>query len=223
MSKTKITPLYAETRILLSLFAIGEDRISPSDFVPKGDKYQQALVDLVEDNCLSETLKGKRYKKYSLLSEGKEKLIQNLANEELSFFSSLGPKTTNGLLKVFRELVSDETISNGGSKDITQNGTHHNGNEHSITSYEAFTSVALDVYEQLNADFQCEDLVPIYRIRRTIGGQVSRTKFNEWLLKMQANDKLQLIGGEMPELTPEKAEDSVKTSLGGIRYYAKRL
>ena len=40
---------------------------------------------------------------------------------------------------------------------------------------------------------------------------------------MQADDKLQLIGGEMPELTPDKAEDSIKTALGGTRYYAKRI
>jgi hypothetical protein len=38
---------------------------------------------------------------------------------------------------------------------------------------------------------------------------------------MQANDMLQLIGGEMPELTPAIAEDSIKTALGAVRYYVK--
>jgi hypothetical protein len=40
---------------------------------------------------------------------------------------------------------------------------------------------------------------------------------------MQTKDLWQLIGGEMPELTPDKAEDSIKTTLGGIRYYAKKI
>jgi hypothetical protein len=34
---------------------------------------------------------------------------------------------------------------------------------------------------------------------------------------------LQLIGGEMPSLTPDKAEDSIETKLGGMRYYVKLL
>lgn len=212
---TKITPLYAETRVLLSLFAIDEAEVSPSNFVPKGDKYKQALADLVEEGYLSETLKGKRYKKYSLLPQGRHRLIQNLANDELSFFSVLGPKTTNGLLKVFREL-------NHHNSALTRNGAQ-NGGGYDITSYDDFSNIALKTYEQLNQEFQFEDLVPIYRIRRAFGEQVTRAQFNEWLLKMQADDELQLVGGEMPELTSDKAEDSIKTSLGGIRYYAKRV
>ncbi|MEM7063018.1 MAG: hypothetical protein AAF572_07635 [Cyanobacteria bacterium P01_B01_bin.77] len=212
---TKITPLYAETRILLGLFAIDEAEVSPSHFVPKGDKYKQALADLVENGCLAKILKSKRYKKYSLLPQGRHQLIKNLANDELSFFSVLGPKTTNGLLKVFRELNPDDS-------GPTQNGAQ-NGGGYDIASYDDFSDMALKTYEQLNQEFQFEDLVPIYRIRRILGEQVTRTQFNEWLLEMQANDELQLVGGEMPELTPDKAEDSIKTSLGGIRYYAKRV
>ena len=219
---TKISPLYAETRILLSLFALDEDKVSPSNFVPKGTKYKQALVDLVEVGCLSETLKSKRYKKYSLLPQGKHQLLKNLSNNELSFSSNIGPKTTNGLLKVFRELVNDVITPTAASRGKVEN-VFFNGNGHSISSYKAFVSVTLDVYNQLNNDFQCEDLVPIYRIRRTIGDQISRTQFNEWLLEMQANDKLQLIGGAIPDLTPDQAEDSITTALGGIRYYAKSL
>lgn len=219
MATNKISPLYAETRVLLGLNACEDGEVSPSNFVPTGNVYyKQALARLTEEGCLTETLKGKRYKKYSLTSQGRQRLLKNLSNEELVFFSNLGPKTTNGLLKVFRE-VSDGNVTTA----YASNKTTQNSNGHSITSYESFYNVALDVYEQLNEDFQCENLVPIYRIRRTIGNQVSRSQFNEWLLEMQANDKLQLIGGEMPELTLEKAEDSIKTSLGGIRYYAKRL
>jgi hypothetical protein len=38
-------------------------------------------------------------------------------------------------------------------------------------------------------------------------------------MEMQAQDFLQLIGGEMPDLTPEIARDSIQTSLGTPRYY----
>jgi hypothetical protein len=92
-----------------------------------------------------------------------------------------------------------------------------------IEGYEAFKQVALDVYDRLNRDFNLDDLVPIYRIRREIGDRVSRSEFNEWLLEMQENDFIQLIGGEMIEITPDIAEDSIKTDLGAVRYYIKRL
>ena len=219
MVKQQITPLYAETRVLLSLFGTGGDQVSAYKFLPDGDKYKQALTQLVEKNYLSETLKNKRYRKYSLTLQGKQRLAENLANPELIFFSVLGAKNINALLKMFREQTGETTPL---PHSASANGSA-NGNGHTINSYKDFSDTAIKTYEQLNDAYQFEDLVPIYRIRRTIGEQVSRSQFDEWLLEMQTNDKFQLIGGEMPELTPDKAEDSIKTSLGGIRYYAKRL
>jgi hypothetical protein len=81
----------------------------------------------------------------------------------------------------------------------------------------------LEIYDRLNRDFNMDNLVPIYRIRREIGERVERSEFDEWLLEMQASDVLQLIGGEMPELTPDISQESVKTALGAIRYYAKKI
>ncbi|TAD86391.1 MAG: hypothetical protein EA000_08015 [Oscillatoriales cyanobacterium] len=97
------------------------------------------------------------------------------------------------------------------------------GDVGAIGSYEEFMSVALKVYDSLNRDYNLDDLVPIYRMRRAIGERVARSEFNEWLLDMQANDIFQLIGGEMTDITIDKAEDSIKTELGALRYYAKRL
>jgi len=65
--------------------------------------------------------------------------------------------------------------------------------------------------------------VPIYRIRREIASGVSREQFKQWMLEMQANDIFQLMGGEMPDITPDRREDSIETPVGGLRYYAKRL
>ncbi|WP_016950187.1 hypothetical protein [Anabaena sp. PCC 7108] len=92
-----------------------------------------------------------------------------------------------------------------------------------IASYEEFKSVALDVYDKLNNDYNLDDLVPIYRIRREIGERVSREKFNKWLVEMQADDILQLIAGEIPDFTSDKREDSISIPGTQLRSYAKRL
>lgn len=92
-----------------------------------------------------------------------------------------------------------------------------------ITSYNKFEHLVLEVYDHLNWDYNFDNLVPIYRLRREIGDRVSRAQFNEWLLEMQANNILQLLVGEMIEVTPDKVEDSIKTELGELRYYAKCL
>ncbi|MDY6900410.1 MAG: hypothetical protein SWZ49_20390, partial [Cyanobacteriota bacterium] len=92
-----------------------------------------------------------------------------------------------------------------------------------IASYEKFKDITLEVYEELNRNYNLDNLVPIYRIRKEIGEKVSRENFNQWMLEMQKKDILQLIGGEMTDITPEKAEDSITTKLSGLRYYAKRI
>ncbi|MHC5828567.1 MAG: hypothetical protein ACYT04_74885, partial [Nostoc sp.] len=68
-----------------------------------------------------------------------------------------------------------------------------------------------------------DDLVPIYRIRREIGDQVSRTEFSEWLLEMQADDIFQLMTGEIQDFNSDKRDDSIIIPGVGLRSYAKRL
>jgi hypothetical protein len=84
-------------------------------------------------------------------------------------------------------------------------------------------SVAIDVYDSLNRDYNLDDLVPIYRMRRAIGERVGRSQFNEWLLDLQANDIFQLMAGETQDMTSDKREDSITIPGGAFRYYAKRL
>lgn len=98
-----------------------------------------------------------------------------------------------------------------------------NGVKSGIESYDEFKQVALEIYDKLNQDYNLNDLVPIYRIRREVGDRVSRSEFNEWLLEMQEKDVFQLMAGEMPDITPDKREDSITIPGGGLRYYAKRL
>jgi hypothetical protein len=81
----------------------------------------------------------------------------------------------------------------------------------------------LDVYDQLNRDYNLNNLVPIYRIRKEIGDRVSREQFNKWLLEMQENEIFQLMAGRMRDITPINADDSITIPGGGLRYYAKHL
>ncbi|WP_191762406.1 hypothetical protein [Komarekiella delphini-convector] len=92
-----------------------------------------------------------------------------------------------------------------------------------IASYDEFKSVALEVYDKLNQNYNLDDLVPIYRIRREIGDRVSREEFNTWLLEIQEKDILQLQGGSIEDSAPDKIEDSITTKVSGLRCYAKRL
>ena len=140
--------------------------------------------------------------------------IKALADALVTFefpVTIISTRVANALLKWFRSnpVTSAEPVAKTA------------GN--AIGSYEAFKVVALEVFDRLNRDFNMDNLVPIYRIRREIGERVERSEFNEWFLEMQAQDHVQLIGGEMPSITPEIAQDSITTSLGAPRYYAKRI
>jgi hypothetical protein len=95
--------------------------------------------------------------------------------------------------------------------------------ETTIDSYTAFKSVALETYHQLNRDFNLDELVPIYRIRRDIGDRLTRHEFDNWLLTMQADDLFQLQGGSLPDGDFAKIEDSITTELSGLRCYATLL
>ncbi|MFM6398134.1 hypothetical protein, partial [Planktothrix sp.] len=147
----------------------------------------------------------------SLTDTGKQMLIAALTNPNFTFDTTIvAARLANGLIELIREFYQ------GGipAKSIKQAV---------IASYEEFKAIALQVYDQLNKDYNLNDLVPIYRIRRTIGDQVTRSQFNEWILEMQANDILQLMAGEMPDITPDKREDSITLPSGGFRYYIQRL
>ena len=214
----KVTPLYAETLTLLKLWSLDETPVSKSKFVSSGTKaYGIALQQLVEDGALSQTAKNKRTNVYDITDHGCEKLAKGLADESFSFSSVAGPKTTNALLKWFRQEEHVPVSSSVASPVELDSGASQ------IDSYEAFTATALETYDKLNQDYNLDDLVPIYRIRREIGDRLSRQNFNEWLLEVQANDVVQLMGGDLPNVTADQLEDSVAIPGGGTRFYVKKL
>ncbi|MEP6490318.1 hypothetical protein NDI43_21935 [Microcoleus vaginatus GB2-A3] len=214
----------AKVRVLLNLWDLGGGKMK----VKKGDltkrivrtnetsqRYVEVLGELQATGAIEYSLVN-RVTLVELSAKGKEVLADGLKSKDSLFEfdgSQIGTRLGNSLLKWIRHQDSAASVRvEKGKGDV---GT--------IASYEDFKAVALDVYDSLNRDYNLDDLVPIYRMRRAIGEMVGRSEFNEWLLEMQANEILQLIGGEMKDLTADKAEDSIKTALGAIRYYAKRL
>lgn len=216
----KATDPNAKVLILLALWDIGaaEQEVNrgllTKLIVPKGGKisdFQEVLEQLQTENLIQVSAK-----KIFLSAKGLEYLSAEINNPEFVFKNQIGAKTGNSLLRWIREMG---TLNSGVSSAVapTQSAAG------AIPSYDEFKGVALDVYDKLNRDYNLDNLVPIYRIRREIGDKVSRSQFNDWMLEMQANDILQLQGGSVEDSAPDKIEDSITTELDGLRCYAKRL
>lgn len=219
-----------KTRILLALWALGgaNQEVKRSKLtkkiVAKGKKiadYQGIFEQLEKENAIAISKGG-----YSLVpSKGLEILDRGLKNPDFVFQGTIvGSWAANALLKRIREM--DCGITNVSSHDCAttqENIPNEVLVKNNITSYKEFKKVALQVYEQLNSDYNLDNLVPIYRIRRTIGDRTSRKQFNEWLLEMQGEDIFQLEGGSVEDSAADKIEDSITTELDGLRCYASLL
>ncbi|MEG4059146.1 MULTISPECIES: hypothetical protein [unclassified Microcoleus] len=214
----------AKVRVLLNLWDLGGGKMK----VKKGDltkrivrtnetsqRYVEVLGELQATGAIEYSLVN-RVTLVELSAKGKEVLAQGLKSKDSLFEfdgSQIGTRLGNSLLKWIRH--QDGAASVAVEKGKADVGT--------IASYDDFKAVAIDVYDSLNRDYNLDDLVPIYRMRRAIGEMVGRSEFNEWLLEMQANDIFQLMAGETPDITPDKREDSIIIPGGTLRYYAKRL
>ena len=214
----------AKVRVLLNLWDLGAGQIP----VKKGDltkrivrtketsqRYLGVLAELQESGAIEYSLVN-RVTRVELSAKGKEVLAQGLKSADSLFEfdgSQIGTRLGNALLKWIRH-------RDGAAGVVVETGKKA---ESAIASYNDFKAVAIDVYDRLNRDYNFDDLVPIYRMRREIGEKVSRSQFNEWLLEMQAQDIFQLMSGEMPDITTDKREDSITISGVGFRNYAKRL
>ena len=204
------------TRLLLAVWGWGAQDVLKGKLTArlkrKGEKsgdYQDVFAQLQDKGAIT-IAAGK----VAISDQGIDLLGQHLKGADLEIEGTIvGAWMAKALCKWIQQAEVSASAS-------ATNGKVAGG---AIASYEEFKTVALEVYERLNRDYNMDNLVPIYRIRREIGDRVSRSQFNDWMLELQANDLLQLIGGEMPSLTPDKAEDSIETKLGGVRYYVKLL
>ncbi|WP_445172894.1 hypothetical protein [Microcoleus sp.] len=214
----------AKVRVLLNLWDLGggKMRVKKGDLTKRmvrtnetSQRYVGVLGELQESGAIEYSLVN-RVTMVELSAKGKEVLAQGLKSRDSLFEfdgSQIGTRLGNSLLKWIRH-------QDGAASVAVEKGKRDVG---AIASYEEFKAVALDVYDSLNRDYNLDDLVPIYRMRRAIGERVGRSEFNEWLLEMQANDIFQLIGGSVEDSAPDKIEDSITTKVNGLRCYVKRL
>ncbi|GAB1540258.1 hypothetical protein NUACC21_29270 [Scytonema sp. NUACC21] len=219
--------IQAKTRLLLALWDLGgaKQEVKKGELtkriVSKTRKvadYQGVFTELQTQGAIAISKTG-----FTLVSpKGLEVLGEGLKSPDFKFEGTIvGTWTANALLKWIGQtngVVSSKAVSTNGFKSAISSSV-----DKAIASYDTFKPVALQVYDQLNRDYNLNDLVPIYRIRREIGDRISRSDFNEWLLEMQQKDILQLMAGEMRDITPDKREDSITIPGGGLRYYAKLL
>jgi hypothetical protein len=206
------------TRLLLALWDLGgtQQEVKKGQLtkriVSKSQKvadYQGLFEELQNQGAIAISKKG-----YSLTSPtGLEVLGEGLRSGDFKFEGTIvGTWAANALVRWISQI--DVAVT---SADVLVNG------KGAIASYDEFKSVALEVYDKLNQNYNLDDLVPIYRIRREIGDRVSRQDFNTWLLEIQEKDILQLQGGSIEDSAPDKIEDSITTKVSGLRCYAKRL
>jgi hypothetical protein len=217
-SDSSINELQAKTRLLLALWDMGGTKTEvmkgqlTKRVVQKSHKasdYQGIFDELEQEGAIANNKN-----KFSLTSKGEGMLGEMLKHPDVKFEGTIvGTWVANALVRWIAQTNGAVSISTTPAKT----------KEKAIASYDEFKQVALDVYDKLNRDYNLDDLVPIYRMRREIGDRVSRSQFNEWLLEMQANDIFQLMAGEMPDMTPDKHEDSITIPGAGLRYYAKCL
>jgi hypothetical protein len=208
----------AKTRLLLALWDLGATKTEvmkgqlTKRVVQKSHKasdYQGIFDELEKEGAIASTKN-----KFSLSDKGVERLGECLKNPELQFEGTIvGTWVANALVKWIAQMDGSVNTLAAQAKP----------KEKAIASYKQFEQVALEVYDRLNRDYNLDDLVPIYRIRREIGDRVSRNQFSKWMLEMQANDILQLQGGSVEDSAPDKIEDSITTELDGLRCYARLL
>jgi len=208
---TTLSKTYAETMLLLKLWSLEEDEASKSKFKPSSTPaYEKALESLEHEGALSARQKTASIKMYSITDVGKDKLSQSMLSKEFMFSSNIGAKTANAILVWFR---ANHEISN----------IIPNQKSNQIQTYDEFKEVVLQVHQELDRDYNLANLVPIYRVRRVVGDRVSRLQFSDWLLEMQANDLIQLISGDLYDVTQDQREDSVIIPGGNLRFYMQRL
>ncbi|WP_434687427.1 hypothetical protein [Pseudanabaena minima] len=203
-----------EIRLLLNLWGLGNGQglvkrselLRPYKGKEKKAVYEVSLQDLAERGAIALTM-DKKVPKLSLTDAGLQQLATGLLSADFGFEGQLvGSRLANAALRWFRQYqgVSVDAIAS------------------KISTYDEFKVVALETYDRINFEFSHNNFVPIYKIRRSIGDLVTRSEFNEWLIKMQADDILLLQESGVEDSSPDKLQDSVSTPISGLRCYATK-
>lgn len=212
-----------QTLLLLAVWFLGGNDVKKGDIMQRIVKsgetskvYAPTFETLEGMGAIVRQKRGTSFR-VTLQPQGEVLLGQQLQQPSYRFGKSpVRSWIANALLRWIREQPT--AVANGSDISVAGMGVRSD-----IKSYEAFKTVVLEVYDQLNRDYNLDHLVPIYRIRREIGERVPRSQFNDWLLEMQSEDILHLLQGGVEDNAPDKLEDSITTKLGKLRCYARRL
>ncbi|MGB3513295.1 MAG: hypothetical protein WBA93_29590 [Microcoleaceae cyanobacterium] len=214
----------SKTRLLLTLWDLGgaseeikgvkkselTSRVKRKKGGKKIGKYQEIYEELGQAGAIKIETKNRAVLVY-ITDIGKQMLGIGLQNLEFNFEGTvIATRLANALLRWIRETGIEGSVE----VDLA---------EIVIADYDKFKQVALTTFDRLNQDYNYDNLVPIYRIRREIGERVSRSQFNQWMLDMQADDIIALQGGSVEDSAPDKIEDSISTEIGGLRCLARKL
>ena len=198
--------VYTEIRLLLNLWDMGsgQGKVKKSELLRRTCKgkekaaiYQERLQELEAAEAIAVTTEKKSVIMVALTDVGLQKLATGLLADDFVFDGQLvGSRLANAGLRWFRQ---NQGQVGGLSVESAPK----------ISSYDKFKAVALETYDQLNRDYNFDNLVPIYRIRRAIDERVTRSQFNDWMLEMQSNDVFLLQDGTIEDGASDKLRDSV--------------
>lgn len=117
----------------------------------------------------------------------------------------------NGMERSLVKRISEPSQPRPKKKSTSQNA---------FKTKEKFESEFDKMFNEMEKEHQGR--VPIHLIRKKMGDRASRDEFNDWLLGMQADDKVQLEKLDIDFATPEMIEGSIPRYSGTVSYYVRR-
>lgn len=179
---------------LLSKNLLGEYRVKASD-----EDYDK-LIELSDGASMAKDAKQSRIFDASQAYKSEERAMQE-AEKNAALYNQLAnpPKPDGSTGKAARFAQGEK-----------------------IKSQQDFESTFDEVFKSLDEEFNMNGLVPIYRIRRSMGDRLTRGQFDRFMLKLQDDDKAMFLEGSVEDSSPDKIYDSMQTRMGKLRGYAKR-
>ncbi|HBB35273.1 MAG TPA: hypothetical protein DC064_26640, partial [Cyanobacteria bacterium UBA9273] len=153
-----------EVRLLLYLWDMGSSDVQKGKLTERLKRQKETAKDYQDTYKTlekAEAIALSNHKVSLLMPKGLQRLREGLKSEKFQFDSVIGAKTANALLRWMRQqgTSSSEAMSNGVAAPARAGKTAQGA----IASYQEFQQVALEVYDQLNRDYNLDNLVPIYR------------------------------------------------------------
>jgi len=179
------------------------------------DVFQQLLN---QDAIATKTGEKKSSKVFFLTKDGISQLGDILQTVEFTFSgTTTGAWMAVALLKWMQQMSSVASVATTNGK-VSATG----GEVGAIASYEEFKPVALTIFSKLDKGHNYAGLVPIWHLRQEFGDRVERADFNDWVMKMQAEQLFYLQSGEAIGATEEQKRNSISSEIRGLLFYVSQ-